>query len=241
MIYENSLIASLVKNHIDKDTIKFILSDLSNEIEWDSDLIEIFVENGILDIAFEILDKNIIIELLSSDSLNIKECREKGWIPMNMKLPPNILMDIHNGATIYNIFYNLGYDIDTYGTISGGSYEEDGLCTDILDSEDIAFLGGHEVVINLLNTYGSLNDWYILSGWGTPTKEWYYRNENQVKDYFYIMDIRTVQEFCDSYGLNLDEVLNFLKTKFSENYEPNSRIRDELPVLAVEFNVMRKL
>lgn len=244
MIYENSLISSLSKNHIDKATIKLILADLKDEIEWDSDLIEIFAENGILDIAFELLDKNTIIDLLSSGEVDIKKYRELGWIPTNMSFPKGIFEKINNGRTIYNILTNL-FDMNLDGNdfSPGGFY--DNLCIEFYnDGSNFECIGGRDVLISMLETYGHLNGWYRCSldseNYGTYAR--FYRDESEVAGNFICDGTETINNISNYYSLNPNEIQKYLQNEFNEIYSLDERLgTNELVSLALEFKLFYKL
>ena len=230
MIYENDLIKCLVK-HLDKERIKTIISDL--ELEWDDELIEIFADNGLLNLAFELCDPDDIVEFLSSGEIDVQDYLKRYGIPTSMNLS-NVLEKVNNGATIYNIFYNLGVDIEE-SSYDCARYHFN-IYSDI-KKEIIEFLGGEDIVIKLLDTYGHLNGWYK-----GDMDEFYYRNKYEVENNFDDMHAHTINEIGDFLSVSPTEIQKFLKDKLNEDFELDERLyTDAYLAIALEYDDIYKL
>ena len=229
MIYESDLIKCLLK-HLDKESIKVIISDL--ELEWDDELIEIFADNGLLNLAFELCDPDDIVEFLSSGEIDTQDYLKRYGIPTSMNLS-NVLEKVNNGATIYNIFYNLGVDIEE------SSYECARYCFSLysdIKEEIMEFLGGKDTVIRLLDTYGHLNGWY------KGDDEFYYRNKYEVENTFNDMHAHTINEIGDFLSVSPTEIQKFLKDKLNEDFELDERLyTDAYLAIELEYGDIYKL
>ena len=229
MIYENDLIKCLVK-HLDKESIKTIISDL--ELEWDDELIEIFADNGLLNLAFELCDSDDIVEFLSSGEIDTQDYLKRYGIPTSMNLS-NVLEKVNNGATIYNIFYNLGVDIEE-SSYDCARYHFN-IYSDI-KKEIIEFLGGEDIVIKLLDTYGHLNGWYKSDS----SNFIYHRNKYEVENYF--EGIRNINEISDFLCVSPTEIQKFLKDKLNEDFELDEGLyTDAYLAIGLEYGDIYKL
>lgn len=182
--------------------------------------------------------------MLSSGEVDIKKYREIGWIPTNMSFPKGTFENINNGRTIYNILTNL-FDINLDGDehSPGGFY--DNLCIEYLSDEELECIGGRDILISMLETYGHLNGWYRASydseNYGLYAR--FYRDEKEVVGYFDCCEDRTIQDIC-KYDDNINpiEVQKYLQNEFNEKYELTDRLgHDEIFSLALEFKIFYKL